>query len=745
MDLIILESPNKVADVEKYARKCGLDARATATVGHLVDLPPMRDGAAVRLETFTAGQLVPRDKQAANRIARLKADIAKADRVIVATDPDREGEAIAAQVWPWIPKGRAWRAHFHEITAAGVARGLSEMKGVLNGHAVDAAVTRRMIDRLAGWHASALVFEKLPGHRGVSAGRLQSAALRLVVERAREHKAFESVVTFGVTLRLRTSSGEEFSAELSAGGRACRFKTRAEAESIRAPGHVTVRKVMVSQSSERPRPPFEATSWLQVAQKALGLSVKDATAATQGLFETGSTTYPRTDCVRVSDDAITWARAELLRRFGPRYVPAVPWIHKDKNAGVQGAHEAIRPTLDDDHESLKRRRTGKWGAAYGLVESRFLASQASAREVERTQVALDGGELEFIARGEVELFDGWREVLGDDVKEEAASAPPTDDVEDARTLPRLADGMSLVVLGADITSHVSKPKPLFTQASLIAELKRRGIGRPSTYQSVVPILLSRFWAEERIGSDGSENSRSKERRRKLPVLVPTSVGTSLADFLAIAVPSLVNYEFTATLEGDLDQIEAGTRTRVQVGHRWWEAFQAEIEGAKVLPSRKVERPLLGECPKCLQEGRAGKLRLIKGVSRTSGKAYEFAACDADELDVKVCGYTAAAEKGRLQRQAACPECGAAMKPIRRRDGGHSLVCVRDGWFLADKRWVVVKAPRCPRCAGAMTHRERSGAQGSFFWACFADGAFVDADAFGKVHGAIVVKGPKTTT
>ena len=744
MDLIILESPNKVADVEKYARKCGLEARATATVGHLVDLPPMRDGAAVRLETFTAGQLVPRDKQAANRIARLKADIAKADRVIVATDPDREGEAIAAQVWPWIPKGRAWRAHFHEITATGIARGLSEMTRVLDSHAVDASVTRRMIDRLAGWHASALAFEKLPGHRGVSAGRLQSAALRLVVERFREHKAFEPVVTFGVTIRLRTSTGEEFSAELSSSGRVCRFPARAEAESIRVPGKVIAQRVVTSQRSEGPRPPFEASSWLQVAQKALGLSIKDATAATQGLFETGSTTYPRTDCVRVSDDAINWAREELLRRFGPKYVPAVPWQHGRMGAGVQGAHEAIRPTLDE-HESLKRRRAGKWGAAYALIESRFLASQAAARELDRTVVTFEGGEMEFTSRGEVELFGGWRDVLGDDPKEESANAQASDEVEDAGPLPRLVAGMAITVLGAEITSHVSKPKPLFTQASLIAELKRRGIGRPSTYQSVVPILLSRFWAEERIGSDGSETSRSKERRRKLPVLVPTRVGTSLADFLAAAVPSLVNYEFTATVEGDLDQIEAGTCTRVQVGHRWWEAFQAEIEGAKVLPSRKLERPLLGECPKCLQEGRPGKLRLIKGVSRTSGKAYEFAACDADEMDVKVCGYTASAEKGKLQRQAACPECGAAMKPIRRRDGGHSLVCVRDGWFLADKRWVVVRAPRCPRCAGAMTHRERSGAQGFFFWACFADGAFVDADAFGKVRGAIVVKGTKTTT
>jgi DNA topoisomerase I len=220
MDLIVLESPNKVKDVQRYAEAAGFQVRVTATVGHLLDLPPMSAGPAIDIRNFAPETLQPKDSGAADRVARIQAAIAQADRVIVATDPDREGEAIASEVWQWIPAAKAWRATFEEITAAGVEKGLRAMRPELNTPAVEAALTRRVIDRLAGWHGTDLVFKKLRNHRGISAGRLQSAALRLVVERYRDNQGFRSTSTFGVRIKLRTGSGAEVFARLIDGRQA---------------------------------------------------------------------------------------------------------------------------------------------------------------------------------------------------------------------------------------------------------------------------------------------------------------------------------------------------------------------------------------------------------------------------------------------------------------------------------------------------------------------------------------------
>lgn len=209
VDLIILESPNKVRDVERYARALGLDVRAVATVGHLLDLPPMSAGCAIDTATFALDYLRPRDEAAADRVNRIRTAIEKADRVIVATDPDREGEAIGAEVWDWIRPGRAHRATFEEITPTGVERGIREMRSVLALSAVEAAHTRRAIDRLAGWHGTALVFDKLRQHRGLSAGRLQSAALRLIVERHRQHEGFRPTTAYGMRLKVAACDSDD--------------------------------------------------------------------------------------------------------------------------------------------------------------------------------------------------------------------------------------------------------------------------------------------------------------------------------------------------------------------------------------------------------------------------------------------------------------------------------------------------------------------------------------------------------
>lgn len=745
MDLIILESPNKVRDIERYARAFGLDAKAIATVGHLLDLPPMAEGPAIDTSSFVLDALQPRDSAAGERVARIKKAIAQADRVIVATDPDREGEAIGAELWPWIGPGMGWRATFEEITPAGVESGLRDMRRSLDRGAVEAAHARRIIDRLAGWHGTALVFDKLRQHRGLSAGRLQSAALRLVVERHREHEAFRPTTSYGLRVRLRTVAGGELLATVAdEQGWARSFSTEAEARSLALPSHFHVATVDAQRKHQRPRPPFEASSWLQVACKALGLSVKDATQATQALFEGGLATYPRTDTVRVAAEAVEWARQEIERRFGRAYVPDNPWEHKDSAAGmVQGAHEAIRPTIPHGESGdLAARRTGQWGKAYALVEARFLASQTAARIVEQTTLKLDARDLHLVARGQIELFDGWRRVLSTEAEEEpdrgAAESARGDDQGDEGRLPPLSAGEQLSVIENEVTTQTTKPKPPFTQASLVAELKRLGIGRPSTYQAVVPLLLSRGWVTEQVAKRRAKAGAAKTRA--VPPLVPTAPGEDLCDFLVEALPGLVDYDFTASMERALDEIEQGSKERAEVARAWWSRFDQELSSAKTAPPRRLERKDLGPCPKCTTEGRSGRLRLIQGVNVETKKPYEFAGCDADTRENRVCGHKAQVRDGQILASPPCPGCQAPLRAVNRKDGGRSWRCEAHGWFLAGRRWELVVAPHCPQCEAPMIHRERRDPTGEFFWACFAHGVFLGSDRFGAFEKSRKARG-----
>lgn len=742
--LILVESPRKVADVRKYAALCGVNATVLATTGHLLDLRPMRAGTGVDPDTFLPLPLVPRDAAAQDRIHHIRTAIAGADLVVIATDADREGEAIASQLWSWIPSGKARRTTFEEITRSGIEQGLSNLRPHFDGALAEAALCRRVIDRLAGWHATAVTFKKLRHLKGVSAGRLQSAALRLVVERHRDHTTFKSTTTWGLRGHFRTVAGDEFTALLvDDQGQPRTWLSEEFAKQVRPPSsEAVVRQVDRQSLKQKPRPPFDATSWLQVAQHALGLSVKAASAATQLLFEDGHTTYPRTDSVRVSAEAIAWARGELLKRFGSAYVPSTPWNHDAHNAHAQNAHEAIRPTVPPHTESTEKRHQGDNGAAYTLIENRFLASQACARVLEVTTVSVGAGDLLFAARGAKELFDGSHRVLNTDAHEEdtkPATHPSTDSSDDTspgRLPPTLATGDPLQLLGLDTFPKTTKPKPLFNQASLVAELRRKGIGRPSTYQSIVPLLLSRLWVRET--STARKKPSSAKSRSHLHVLVPTDLGVTLCQFLTEAFPSLVDYEFTANLEGNLDAIESGSTKRYDTTKLWWEHFVADLQTADALPVQRPERKDLGACPKCAQEGRAGRLRLIQGISSTSGKPYEFAGCELDTREAKICGQTARTLEGKLHHALPCPQCKNPMRAVRRKDGGHSWVCGQHEsplWYLAGEDWELVTPPTCPKCRSPLVHREKTATKGEFFWACFPDGVFHSADIYGRVKKA----------
>jgi len=730
----------------------------------------------------------------------LRSEMAAADTIYLASDLDREGEAIAQEILRLVPPGKRWkRVRFPEITEDGIAAGLREAEDGLEMPKVEASATRRVIDRLAGWHATKLIFEKVRQHKGLSGGRLQSAALVIVCDRHRENTAFSSKTTFTVRCKAKGGGGEEIAATLlDSGGKPQVFEDEPSARACPAPTRLTVGSVKIAQKEQKPLPPFVMATWLQVASKALGMKVAEATKAAQALYEEGAITYHRTDTVRVSEGAIAWARAELLRRYGQDMVPPSPWDHKDRGAGKkQDAHEALRPAAPTSGAELGAGARAEWGAAFDLVERRFLASQAAARLVEQVTVLFtDDRGRTWKAAGQVELRAGWKKVMVTDAAEERDEGGEEGGEEDgAGGLRALAEGTDLALLGTDVAAHTTKPRPLFNQASLVAELERRGIGRPSTYHTVVPVLTGRGWVEE-VAVSPKKKKRTEEAESSspnLPGLVPTEAGKDLCEFLKRALPGMVNLGWTAALEAALDDIAEGKRSRPEVAKEWWTGFAAELQAAASLPVTGLERPDLGPCPKCAREGRAGHLRLIRGKTK-EGRAFEFAGCDADTRDSKVCGQTGRVVDGKLElerpdlgpcpkcaregraghlrlirgksaegkefefagcdldregarpcgetrptfkgamlKELACPSCKKPMKAVTKKDGAHSYLCEGETlWFLAGKTWELAKAPSCEKCQKPLVHRSKKEAPGEFFWACFDHKVFLDSDKWGAV-------------
>lgn len=724
--LILVESPNKVEHVTHYAEEAGFPAKVMGTVGHMFDLPPMKEGDCVDKNTFD-----PTGTQAKNEglVNRIKAEIEKADVVIVATDDDREGEAIADEVWNMIPNGKGKRAPSREITPEGVAHSLTHLLETPRYGMVEAAKARRIVDRLFGWHATNATFQKLRQHSGLSAGRVQSIAARLVVERTREHDLFKPREFYVLWAKLR-KDGKEFLARVKRGTETISFDTRAEAETIKLPPSVLCTFAEASEKSRKPRPPFTNSTWLQTAQKALRMPVSKSSDAIQRLFEEGFTTYPRTDSVRVEPATIAWAREEIARRFGAEYLPAKPWEHKDR-PGVQGAHVALHPTKPGLQVE------GEYAEAFALIQTRFLASQAAAQLVEETIYRFDGPEgLVLEAKGIVEKFAGWKKIMESEASEEEDDDPKgqkaaeEDDEEGA--LPLVSKGETVELVELVIKPGTTKPPQLYTQASLVADLERRGIGRPSTFKSMVMLILDRAFV---IEEEPKKPKKTKKGESAIPFLRPVEKGFDLVDFLLKAFPRCMDYSFTADLEKTLDQVESGKEDRKTFLAAFWVSLSDDLQKVELIPASLPERKDLGACPKCAAEGRSGRLRLLKGVGKESGKPYEFAACDQDTKDSTVCGNTAPAENGELKKLEPCPECKKGMKPITKKDKSQSWLCDVHGWFMADKAWRLVKAPECPKCKKPMAHRSKKENPSEFFWGCFDDKQFFDSDKFGKVEKA----------
>ena len=553
MRLVIVESPNKTKKIREFL---GSNYRVAASFGHIRDLPAA-GGLSV---TFHDGHVNPQYQpleRAGRAIAELKNLAANAEEILLATDPDREGEAIAWHI-AQILAVPCRRVTFQAITKQAVLAAIAKPRAV-DQHLVDAQQARRVLDRVVGWLVSPTLWQV--GKDAKSAGRVQSVALRFVAEREREIQAFKGADYFTLIAKLeRESVTPTFNAELVT-WKSEPLKQRLIDVAIAEKTVAWCRKqpwqVQACDRREASRyapPPFTTATVQQAASVRLGLNPDVTMKQLQSLFEEGHITYHRTDSVALEPDAVVTARAVISRDFPAKYLPAQPIVHGQKNANAQEAHEAIRPTHADTDATI----TGEAAALYRLIWERFIACQMSAGRDQLTTIdvacapgTFNGGPMGvFQAKGKVVLFDGWRRLTGD-ATEEAKSQDgskkrgrPKKGVESEEPLaelPLLNPGDALNLLDLTAKQKSTKPPPRYTQASLIKKLEGDGIGRPSTYAPTMKTILDRGYVGE-------------EKR----MLHATELGLRVTDFLVASYAgNFIEKDYTAKLEGRLDAIARG--------------------------------------------------------------------------------------------------------------------------------------------------------------------------------------------
>jgi DNA topoisomerase-1 len=573
MNVVVVESPAKAKTINKYL---GSDYRVLASYGHVRDLPS-KDGSVQPDQDFAMSWDV--DPKSAKRLNDIADALKGADRLILATDPDREGEAISWHVLEVLNRKKALkgakvqRVVFNAITKSAVTEAMKHPRDI-DMELVEAYLARRALDYLVGFTLSPVLWRKLPGSR--SAGRVQSVALRLVVDREIEIEQFQTQEYW--TVETDVSAGSDpFLAKLvkHQGKRLSKFDLNNEASALAAKAAVEAGQFKVSAVEKKPArrspaPPFTTSTLQQEAARKLGFSAQRTMQAAQRLYEgvdiggetVGLITYMRTDGVQVAQEAIEEARRVIGGRYGPDYVPEQPRYYKTKAKNAQEAHEAIRPTsLSRNPGSL--RLEGDLGRLYELIWKRMIASQMEAARVERTTIDLEtaDGRTGLRATGQVVLFDGFMAAYqeGRDDPEQTSAAPGEDEADYSGRLPAVAEGAMARVLRARADQHFTEPPPRYSEASLVKKLEELGIGRPSTYASILTVLRDRDYVHMDKGR-----------------FVPDDKGRLVTAFLEQFFRRYVEYDFTADLENKLDQVSAGDLDYKQLLRDFWKDFQAAV-------------------------------------------------------------------------------------------------------------------------------------------------------------------------
>lgn len=623
MQLVIVESPAKAKTIEGYL---GKDFKVLASYGHVRDLPP-KDGSVRPDEDFAMDWELYRDKQ--SRFKEIADAAKKADRLVLATDPDREGEAISWHVKELLAKRKALpakvdRVTFNAITKAAVTEAMSKPRE-LDQPLIDAYLARRALDYLFGFTLSPVLWRKLPGAK--SAGRVQSVALRLIVDREREIEAFKAEEYWSIVAKL-LHDGTEFDARLvkfegekldkmTLGNEGSALAAKAAVEH----GRFTVEEIETKPLKRNPAPPFTTSTLQQEAARKLGFSASHTMRLAQSLYEAGAITYMRTDGVQMDMSAIMAARDAIAERFSEDYRPEKPRFYATKAKNAQEAHEAIRPT------NFKREHAGSGDEAklYDLIFKRAMASQMSAAQLERTTVTLRDatGQHELRATGQVVKFPGYFAVYQESFDEKSED-------DDDGLLPVMHKGDSPAKRGVEANQHFTQPPPRFSEASLVKRLEELGIGRPSTYASTIQTLRDRDYVRMEKNRFFAEES-----------------GRLLTVFLERFFPQYVAYDFTAGMEDELDVVSDGREEYRDLLAKFWADFKPKAdEVMEKLPSEVTEAldeylsdylfPPRADgsdpraCPQCIAEGRENGRLALRG-----GKFGAFVAC----ANYPECKYT----------------------------------------------------------------------------------------------------------
>ncbi len=707
--LVVVESPTKVKTIQKY-----LDSKyvVKASMGHIRDLPKSSLGVDPKKNFKPKYVVAPGKKKV---LDDLKKAAERADALYIATDPDREGEAIGwhlAQELA-VDRRKVYRVAFNEITERAV-KAAFQNPGKIDLKKVDAQQARRVLDRLVGYSLSPLLWEKV--QRGLSAGRVQSVAVRLIVDRERAIQAFPPEEYWSLHARLRAKQPPEFVATLRevAGEKAVlpnEETTRALMTGLDGARFV-VRSVTRGERRRHPAAPFITSTLQQDAGRKLGFTAKKTMTVAQQLYEgvdvgdkgsVGLITYMRTDSVRVSREAQEQARAWVTGRLGREYVPETPPTYKSRGS-AQEAHEAVRPTdVDLEPRHAARFLNRDQQALYRLIWERFLASQmvpavydtvsadidatpASGRPpTERTGHAAPATTALFRAQGQTMKFKGFTAVYVESREDDGAGE------EDSESpVPVLTEGEALRVLGLDPKQHFTQPPPRYTEAGLIKALEELGIGRPSTYASILGTII---------------HDRGYVRRERR-TLFPTELGMAVTDKLLPYFGEIMNVEFTAQMEDHLDKVEEGERNWVQTVKEFYEPFKRDLARAKKEMSNEKQGTPTGEtCPDC-----AGEL-----IERR-GRFGKFIACS----NYPDCRYTRDLSGGvRAEDEPTnevCPTCGRPMV-VKHGRFGKFIAC--SGYPECKTTKPVTLGIACPEtgCSGELV--ERRSKRGRTFYGCSA--------------------------
>jgi DNA topoisomerase-1 len=687
--LIIVESPAKAKTIEKYLEG---KANVIASKGHIKDLPERELGVDIK-DGFKPKFLIVKGK--GKIVQALKDAASKASRCYLGSDPDREGEAIAWHIAEEIRKANPniARVLFHEVTAKGIREGLKACRD-LDKNLYESQLGRRILDRLVGYMVSPLLWRKVAS--GLSAGRVQSPALRLVVEREREIEAFEPEEYWLIRAFLKKGDKKPFVALLKKiGGAEAKIRTEEEATRLcerLEDARYVVSRIKKKEVQKTPPAPFITSTLQQEASRLLHLSPKQTMMIAQELYEgieinkegrVGLITYMRTDSFRLSSDAVEEARELIKKRFGGEFLPPKPPVYKVQGKS-QDAHEAIRPTsVQRTPDMLKGVLKPEYLRLYELIYNRFLASQMSKAVYDETECDIEAGDALFQAKASVLKFPGflqvWREAREekDEGEEEKTSMPEDLEVGDTLLLQELRS-----------EQRFTKPRPRYSEATLIRELEELGIGRPSTYATIVSNIMEKRYVEKVEGK-----------------LRPTELGRIVCDLLIMHFGAIVDYRFTANMEESLDRIAAGENRHTDVLSAFFKDFSLALEKAKKEMALKNLAQSEIKCPECSSPLviRVSKSGVFLGCSRFPECRFvtEFSRDEHGNIQVQ-----------SHQDLGLCPDCNAKLV-LRNGRFGKFIACSKYPQCKFTKP--VLLNERCPTCNAPLV--EKKSSKGRVFYSC----------------------------